>query len=148
MANRKGANISSSLSNNVYSLFILNHSNGKIFQKDFVAHPQLTGNDAIYYSGVFCGLSKMGVKLSPNSRVNDGIESIVSDGIRIECFHALSGMKIFVLADPHTQNLQQFLSEIYNLFTDYVLKNPFHTIDMPIKSTLFAEKVDFVRENF
>jgi len=44
---------------------------------------------------------------------------------------------------PHTD---QILKRIYELYVDYVLKNPFHTPEMPIKSDAFHQKLaQFIR---
>ena len=47
------------------------------------------------------------------------------------------GLKFFLLAEPDTERLDQVLQDIYVLYTDYVLKNPFYVIEMPIHCELF-----------
>ena len=43
------------------------------------------------------------------------------------------GVKFIVLADKWQQKVPDLLKRIYELYTDYVLKNPFYSLDMPIK---------------
>jgi trafficking protein particle complex subunit 4 len=42
-----------------------------------------------------------------------------------------------VIADPQHQNLDVLLKTVYNLYADYVMKNPFYDVEMPIKCDLF-----------
>lgn len=43
-----------------------------------------------------------------------------------------------------TADLQQVLKEIYVLYTECVLKDPFYELEMPIRSDLFVQAVDTV----
>ena len=38
------------------------------------------------------------------------------------------------------------LTEIYNLYADCALKDPFYELEMPIRSTLFTQAVDSLME--
>lgn len=44
---------------------------------------------------------------------------------------------MFVTADPAAEHIEEFLAKLYNLYADYVLKNPFYELDMPIRIKLF-----------
>ena len=50
---------------------------------------------------------------------------------------SLAGTKFFVVCEPGTQQMEALLKVIYELYTDYVLKNPFYEIEMPIRCELF-----------
>jgi len=47
-----------------------------------------------------------------------------------------------MLAEPMVSNLDNLLRQIYSLYSDFVLKNPFYELDMPIQCELFNNKVD------
>jgi hypothetical protein len=47
------------------------------------------------------------------------------------------GTKIFVAAEPGTPGMDNLLRNIYELYTDYVLKNPFYEVEMPIRCELW-----------
>lgn len=47
------------------------------------------------------------------------------------------GTKFFVVCEPGTQHMENLLKHIYELYTDYVLKNPFYEMEMPIRCELF-----------
>lgn len=49
----------------------------------------------------------------------------------------LPGTKFFVVCEPGTQHMESLLKAIYELYTDYVLKNPFYEMEMPIRCELF-----------
>ncbi|PON66568.1 Sybindin-like protein [Trema orientale] len=63
-------------------------------------------------------------------------------GITAELIHPTLGYrsvgtKFFVVSEPGTQHMEGLLKYIYELYTDYVLKNPFYEMEMPIRCELF-----------
>jgi hypothetical protein len=52
-------------------------------------------------------------------------------------FFPSTGTKFFVVCEPGTQHMEGLLKVIYELYTDYVLKNPFYEMEMPIRCELF-----------
>ena len=112
--------------------------------KDYVAHPSLKMNDWMRVSGIFHGMSEVIKSLSPiNSRRKDGIQSMIDETFRLYCFQTLTGLKFIVTANSNgTENLERLLKDVYSLYTDYVLKDPFHQMDQPIKSIKFIKHLD------
>lgn len=47
------------------------------------------------------------------------------------------GTKFFVICEPGAPYMELLLKVIYELYTDYVLKNPFYEMEMPIRCELF-----------
>ena len=48
--------------------------------------------------------------------------------------HEISaGLKFIVLTDPKQLGMDIFLKKIYELYSDFALKNPFYSLDMPIR---------------
>ena len=43
------------------------------------------------------------------------------------------GIKFIVVTDHRQNKVEELLHKIYELYADYVLKNPFYSLDMPIK---------------
>lgn len=41
------------------------------------------------------------------------------------------------MCEPGAQHMEVLLKQIYELYTDYVLKNPFYEMEMPIRCELF-----------
>jgi hypothetical protein len=61
----------------------------------------------------------------------------------------ISGLKFYITADNSHPNLDVTLRTVYEVYTDYVLKNPFYEIEMPIRCELFDINLDkmFQTEN-
>jgi trafficking protein particle complex subunit 4 len=45
-----------------------------------------------------------------------------------------------------TQNSETLLRKLYELYADYALKNPFYSIDMPIRCEKFDEALKILLE--
>lgn len=48
-----------------------------------------------------------------------------------------TGVKFMVVAEPLQIGMELLLKKIYELYADYVLKNPFYSLEMPIRCELF-----------
>lgn len=57
------------------------------------------------------------------------------------------GTKFLLLTDPPHPNVDQALRRIYDLYGDFVMKNPFHTPEMPIRSEMFDLNVQKLIKN-
>ena len=68
-----------------------------------------------------------------------GIEVIEAEAFKLHCLHPATGVKIFVTTEPNTPNIPDTLQVLYELYSDYVMKNPFYEMDMPIKCELFED---------
>ena len=44
-----------------------------------------------------------------------------------------TGIKFIVIADPRQSGIDILLKKLYEIYSDFALKNPFYTLDMPIK---------------
>ena len=73
---------------------------------------------------------------------DDGIEEIVTGGMVLKCLQTRTGIKLVVTAEPETPNMEAVLLQIYTLYADCVLKDPFYELEMPIRSELFIQAVD------
>ena len=51
-------------------------------------------------------------------------------------------------AEPGTRGLKQILKEIYVLYADCTLKDPFYELEMPIRCDLFTQAVEDLIQNF
>jgi Sybindin-like family len=76
---------------------------------------------------------------------DDGIEEIRASGMVLRCFQTRTGIKFVITSEPNTSmiiDLEAVLREIYVLYTECVLKDPFYELEMPIRSELFVQAVD------
>jgi hypothetical protein len=102
--------------------------------------PSLSTNDCLRLGSTFHGLHAIATQIAPVS--SGGIESLETDTFILYCFQTLTGVKFVITATPGTPDLESLLRGIYDLYVDYVLKNPFFEIDMPIRCDLFNKNLD------
>lgn len=76
--------------------------------------------------------SKDGSKSKSSS---SGIELFETDNFRLNCFQTLTGVKFIVISDLSSMSAakETLLRKIYELYSDYALKNPFYSLEMPIR---------------
>ncbi|KAH1497431.1 hypothetical protein KXV92_005218 [Aspergillus fumigatus] len=60
-----------------------------------------------------------------------GLESLETDKFRLTCFQTLTGTKFLLFTDPLMANIDAVMKKIYELYSDYVMKNPFYQLEMP-----------------
>lgn len=51
-----------------------------------------------------------------------------------------------VISDPTHVGLEQLLKKIYELYADFALKNPFYSLEMPIRCELFDTNLQALLE--
>ncbi|CDF90453.1 probable Trafficking protein particle complex subunit 23 [Zygosaccharomyces bailii] len=91
-----------------------------------------------------------------------GVRQLCTDQFTMYIYQTMTGLKFVAvssqgaLSASHTggsSNMHSihvadnFLRKIYCLYSDYVMKDPFYSLEMPIKSTLFDQKVKQMMEN-
>ncbi|KAF8819614.1 sybindin family protein [Cardiosporidium cionae] len=122
-----------------------------LYHRNFSPKVQLSSNEEIRVASTFHGLSAIASRLSPvSSRENfqlsflepTSINSIEADNFRFVCYEALTGLKFYLVTEPQVTNLEFYLKKVYEAFTDFVLKNPFYDIDMPIRCELFDKAIE------
>mmetsp|Transcript_21546 Transcript_21546/g.38409 ORF Transcript_21546/g.38409 Transcript_21546/m.38409 type:complete len:138 (-) Transcript_21546:397-810(-) len=120
----------------VYSLYIVNKSGGLIFDKDFVQVAKLDVNDKLRIASMWHSLHAISTQVSPASGCQ-GIELLNAETFDMHCFQTPTSTKFLLVVEPNTPNTAQLLQSIYELYADYVLKNPFYEVEMPIRCELF-----------
>ena len=71
-----------------------------------------------------------------------GITCVQAPAFSLHCLESPTGLKFFATARPETRDVPAFLRKVYEFYADYVLKNPFYEIDMPIRLRLFEAHVE------
>ncbi|XP_053279305.1 trafficking protein particle complex subunit 4 isoform X1 [Pleuronectes platessa] len=89
---------------------------------------------------VFLRLFAIGSQLSPDAG-SSGIEMLETDVFKLHCFQTLTGIKFIVLADPRQSGIDALLRKIYEIYSDFALKNPFYSLEMPIRCELFDQNL-------
>ncbi|CAM9474392.1 unnamed protein product [Pylaiella littoralis] len=118
-------------------LFVVNKSGGLIYNQNLSsAAPRLTSNDWLRLGSTFHSLHAIAAQVAPVP--SSGIEKLETDTFKLQSFQTLTGVKFVITAEAGTPDLGAVLHEIYELYTDYVLKNPFYELEMPIRCELFT----------
>ncbi|KAJ6134705.1 Sybindin-like family protein [Penicillium sp. IBT 18751x] len=73
---------------------------------------------------------------NPGASVS-GLEYLETDKFRLTCFQTLTGTKFLLFTDPMTGNVETIINKIYDLYADYVMKNPFYQLEMPVRCEAF-----------
>jgi len=127
----------------VYSLIIINKAGGLVYQRDFhEGLNKLSVNDYLVLAGTFHGVHAITKSLTPSSldlppSQRTGLEVLESALFRLTCFQTYTGMKFLLFTEPHQPNVDVTMRKIYELYADYVMKNPFYQLEMPVRCEAF-----------
>ncbi|XP_043936876.1 trafficking protein particle complex subunit 4 [Protopterus annectens] len=102
--------------------------------------PRLSSNEKLMLASMFHSLFAIGSQLSPEPG-SSGIEMLETDTFKLHCFQTLTGIKFIVLADPRQAGTDTLLRKIYEIYSDFALKNPFYSLEMPIRCELFDQNL-------
>jgi len=102
--------------------------------------PQMTTNEEIVLASMFYSLFAMAVQLSPDQG-SSGISELETDTFKLYCSQTVTGVKFIVVCDPKQMGTDQLLDKIYELYADFALKNPFYSLEMPIRADLFDQNL-------
>ena len=76
-----------------------------------------------------------------------GLEVLESENFRMQCFNTLTGTKFLLFTDTAQANVDNTMRRVYDLYSDYVMKNPFYQLEMPIRCDMFDRKLNsYIRE--
>ena len=87
-------------------------------------------------SSTFHSLSIIAGQLSPGVD-SSGINVLHAENFKLHSFQSLTGINFVVVTSTDQSGMESLLRNIYRLYADFVLKNPFYTLDMPIRCQLF-----------
>ncbi|CAB3978845.1 Trafficking particle complex subunit 4 [Paramuricea clavata] len=97
---------------------------------------KLKTNEKIMFASMFHTLFAISTKLSPEQK-SSGIQVLETESFKLHCYQTATGVKFLVLTDPKQGPMDNFLKRFHELYTDYALKNPFYSLEMPIRCELF-----------
>ncbi|EAS37008.3 transporter particle subunit trs23 [Coccidioides immitis RS] len=148
----------------VFSLVIINKAGGLIYQREFQAGLQkLSTNDYLVLAGTFHGVHAITRSLTPRIATGSpstststssttptthstlpnpglpktGLEVLETEKFRLTCFQTITGTKFLLFTDPLMPNVDTLMRKVYELYADYVMKNPFYQIEMPVRCEAF-----------
>nr|CAG8588585.1 85_t:CDS:10 [Entrophospora candida] len=107
-------------------------SGGLIYQKDFnEGLAKLSANEYLVLAGTLHSVHAITSQISPvRNSTSSGLEVLEADTFKLYCYQTLT-------ADPAHPSIDVVLHRTYVIYSDYAMKNPFYTPEMPIRSELF-----------
>ncbi|KAI5865026.1 Sybindin-like protein [Durotheca rogersii] len=91
------------------------------------------------------GGAAAGVPMRPDPP--SGLEVLESENFRLQCFTTLTGTKFLLFTDTLQANVDVAMRRVYDLYADYVMKNPFYQLEMPVRCENFDRKLNsYIRE--
>ena len=127
----------------VHTLIIINKAGGLIYNRAFTTTlSTLTSNDLLILAGTFHGVHAITKSLTPSllgmpPKERTGIEVLESSKFRLTCFQTVTGVKFLLFTEPMQPNTETIMRRCYELYADYVTKNPFYQPEMPVRCELF-----------
>ncbi|KAK7423331.1 hypothetical protein QQZ08_002676 [Neonectria magnoliae] len=144
----------------VFAIIIINKAGGLIYNKNF--HDglhKISTNDYLVLAGTFHGVHAITARLNPVKPVPgatphgnrpeppSGLEVLETENFRMQCFTTMTGTKFLVFTDTTQANVDVTLRRVYDLYSDYVMKNPFYSLEMPVRCDIFDRKLlSYIRE--
>ncbi|RKO98621.1 hypothetical protein CXG81DRAFT_30416 [Caulochytrium protostelioides] len=147
----------------LYSLYIINKAGGLVYQKDFTNDlKRLGSNEYLVLAGTFHGIHAITARLTPAASTArgsaasaaaggpgaagartalSGIQVLETSHFKLFCFPLATGTKMLLIANPQVPNVDIAFRLIYDVYADYVMKNPFYTPEMPIRAERFDQQV-------
>jgi len=106
---------------------------------------RMTTNEKMFLGSMFYPLYAIASQISPEPH-SSGIQVLEAETFKLHCLQTLTGVKFIAICDPRLQGMEIILRKIYELYADYVLKNPFYALEMPIRCDLFNDNLKVLLE--
>jgi len=126
----------------IYSIYVINKAGGLIYQKNFGnGLNNLSSNDYLILAGTFHGIHAISTQISPIPS-SSGIEILETEAFTLRCFQTLTGTKFLLFTDTRQRDADAIMRRLYELYADFVMKNPFYQSEMPIRCNLFDRSLN------
>lgn len=154
----------------VFALIIINKAGGLIYNRTFHEGGlnKISTNDYLVLAGTFHGVHAITTRLNPlkttpppptpsaipggapiqnRPEPASGLEVLDTENFRLQCFNTITGTKFLLFTDTTQANVDVTMRRVYEMYADYVMKNPFYQLEMPVRCDMFDRKLlSYVRE--
>ena len=128
-------------SSDLFGLWVINKAGGLVYQRNFAdGLAQLSSNDYLVLAGTLHGIHAITSRLSPVGS-SSGAQVFESESFKMNIFLTATGTKFVLITSPAEMSCEQALLRVYDIYSDTVMKNPFHTPEMPIRTEAFDTKI-------
>ncbi|KAG5645569.1 hypothetical protein DXG03_005707 [Asterophora parasitica] len=101
---------------------------------------QLTSNEYLVLAGTLHGIHAITSRLSPMG-ASSGAQVIEGETFKITILLTATGTKFVLLTSLTDTSADGILQKVYEIYADAVMKNPFHTPEMPIRTEAFDTRI-------
>jgi hypothetical protein len=125
----------------IFSLWVINKAGGLVYQRNFAdGLAQLTSNEYLVLAGTLHGIHAITSRLSPAGS-SSGAQVIEGETFKMTILLTATGTKFVLLTSLAEATADAVLQRVYEAYADTVMKNPFHTPEMPIRSEGFDTRI-------
>ncbi|KAF8350537.1 transport protein particle complex subunit [Amanita rubescens] len=125
----------------IYGLWVINKAGGLVYQRNFAEGlAQLSSNEYLVLAGTLHGIHAITSRLSPVGP-SSGAQVIEAETFKITILLTATGTKFVLLTSLAEVSAEAVLHRAYDAYADAVMKNPFHTPEMPIRSEGFDTRI-------
>ncbi|KAH7923474.1 TRAPP complex subunit Trs23 [Leucogyrophana mollusca] len=125
----------------IFGLWVINKAGGLVYQRNFAdGLAQLTSNEYLVMAGTLHGIHAITSRLSPTGS-SSGAQVIEGESFKMTILLTATGTKFVLLTSLAETVAEPVLQKVYEAYADAVMKNPFHTPEMPIRSEGFDTRI-------
>ncbi|ESK94181.1 transport protein particle complex subunit [Moniliophthora roreri MCA 2997] len=126
----------------IFGLWVINKAGGLVYQRNFAEGlAQLTSNEYLVLAGTLHGIHAITSRLSPIPGTSSGAQVIEGETFKMNVLLTLTGTKFVLLSSLAEPSADAILQKVYDIYSDAVMKNPFHTPEMPIRNEGFDTRI-------
>ncbi|PIK48632.1 putative trafficking protein particle complex subunit 1 [Apostichopus japonicus] len=129
----------------IYNMYIFDRNGTCLFYQEWQRNkssgmPQEEEFKLMY--GLIFSIKSFVSRMSPVD-FKDGFTNFNTNFYKLHFFEPPSGLKFVLNTSLNVESLRESLQYTYNsIYVEYVVKNPLCSLNAPIKSELFKEKLD------
>ncbi|KAI0748496.1 Sybindin-like protein [Daedaleopsis nitida] len=125
----------------IFGLWVINKAGGLVYERSFGdGLPHLTSNEYLVHAGTLHGIHAITSRLSPTG-ASSGAHVISGESFKMNILLTATGTKFVLLTSLVEPTADSVLQKVYEIYADAVMKNPFHTPEMPIRSEGFDTRI-------
>ncbi|KAF9053061.1 transport protein particle complex subunit [Panaeolus papilionaceus] len=125
----------------IFGLWVINKAGGLVYQRNFAdGLASLTSNEYLVLAGTLHGIHAITSRLSPAGS-SSGVQVIEAETFKLNILLTVTGTKFVLLTSLAETAADVVLQKAYDIYSDAVMKNPFHTPEMPIRSEAFDTRI-------
>jgi Transport protein particle (TRAPP) complex subunit len=104
-----------------------------IYDKKFTGSALLDSSDLIRYGATLSALHLLTGIVTPSGLKKSGFKFINAKHFKLCCFQSQTGVKFCLVSHPNAVDMEKLCKTAYQLYSDFVLKNPFYELEQQIR---------------